>query len=310
MRAEARFPAMGSDVHVIVVGAPVSALDAARDLIAGLERRWSRFLDDSEVTVMNREAGRPVRVSGATLALVERAVEGARITDGRYDPTLLRAIERAGYDRSFELLTDRDVGAPDGLEDPVTVAGYERILVDRAESTVTVPRGVGFDSGGIGKGFAVDLVVEALMLEGAAGACVNVGGDLRVEGTAPSGGPWLAGVEHPTRSRLAARVSLTRGAVATSSRARRAWGPSNDRRHHLIDPATGRPAVTSVVAATAVAAEGWQAEVLAKAAFLAGPVEGPALLESLGAQGLVVDEDGTVHESAGLGAFLGDRSRA
>jgi thiamine biosynthesis lipoprotein len=162
---------------------------------------------------------------------------------------------------------------------------------------------VGFDPGGIGKGFAADLVVEALLHDGAAGACVNLGGDLRVEGESPSGGPWLAGVEHPTRSRLAALLSLDRGAVATSTRIRRTWGPDHDRRHHLIDPVTARPAVTSVVAATAVAGEGWQAEVLSKAAFLAGPADGPALLQDRGAEGLVIDEDGVVHESEGLAAF-------
>jgi thiamine biosynthesis lipoprotein len=80
-------------------------------------------------------------------------------------------------------------------------------------------------------------------------------------------------------------------------------GSGRRRRHHLIDPATGRPAVTSVVTATAVASEGWQAEVLAKAAFLAGPAEGLALLESFGAQGLVIDDEGAVHESAGLRRF-------
>ena len=115
----------------------------------------------------------------------------------------------------------------------------------------------------------------------------------------------MAGVEHPIRSRFAALLSLDRGAVATSTRTHRAWGTPDDPRHHLIDPATGRPAATPVVAATAVAGEGWQAEVLSKAAFLAGPVEGLALLESAGAEGLVVDQDGAVFESTGLHAFAG-----
>jgi thiamine biosynthesis lipoprotein len=296
---------MGSDAHVIVVGGTVASLDLARDLVAELEARWSRFLDDSEVTRMNREAGRPVPVSGATLALVERAIEGARVTGGRYDPTILRALERAGYDRSFERI-DRDAAPgrrPEDEQEPVVVSAYDRVMVDRAVSTVTVPRGIGFDPGGIGKGFAADMVVEALLRDGASGACVNLGGDLRVEGESPDGGPWAAGVEHPTRSRLAALLVLERGAVATSTRTRRTWGAPEDPRHHLVDPATGRPAVTPVVSATAVAAEGWQAEVLSKAAFLAGPLDGLALLEANGAAGLVVDEDGGVYESTGLAAF-------
>jgi thiamine biosynthesis lipoprotein len=304
MRAEARFPAMGSDVHVIVVGGSVASLELARDMIGELEAKWSRFLDDSEVTAVNRQAGRPVPVSPETLALVERSFEGARVTDGRYDPTLLRPLERAGYDRSFELLAGQ---GSDRVEQHALAQldGPDRVIVDRVGCTVAVPRGVGFDPGGIGKGFAADLVVEALIRDGVEGVCVNVGGDLRVEGISPTGGPWVAGVEHPTRSRLAALLSVTRGAVATSTRTRRTWGPANDRRHHLIDPATGRPAVTSVVSATAIASEGWQAEVLAKASFLAGPVDGLTLLEACGAQGLVVDDEGIVHESSGLGEFTG-----
>jgi thiamine biosynthesis lipoprotein len=294
---------MGSDVHVVLVGGALTSLELARDLLAELESRWSRFRDDSEVSIMNRQAGRPVPVSGATLALVERALEGARVTGGRYDPTVLRALERAGYDRTFAEVDRNAARTPIEAPEPLPVAGYDRIMVDRAASTVTVPRGVGFDPGGIGKGFAADLVVEALLLDGAAGACVNVGGDLRMEGESPNSGPWLAGIEHPTRSRLAALLSLDRGAVATSARTRRTWG---DGRHHLIDPATGLPATTEAVSATAVAAEGWQAEVLSKAAFLAGPLDGPALLGMHGAEGLVIDGGGEVHESRGLHAFRAD----
>jgi len=97
---------MGSDAHLIVVGGSVASLERARDMIGELEATWSRFLDNSEVTVLNRQAGRPVPVSAETLALVERALEGARVTEGRYDPTLLRHLERVGYDRSFELLAE------------------------------------------------------------------------------------------------------------------------------------------------------------------------------------------------------------
>src|SRR3954465_7445923 len=122
MRAETRFPAMGSDVHVVVVGGTVGSPPLPPGLGAELEARWSRFLDDSEVTRMNREGGRPVVVTGATLALVERALEGARVTGGRFDPTVLRAGERAGYDRTFdrvERLSDdhiAPVAAPLGAE--------------------------------------------------------------------------------------------------------------------------------------------------------------------------------------------------
>jgi ApbE family len=84
----------------------------------------------------------------------------------------------------------------------------------------------------------------------------------------------VVAIGHPLRESPAATIGLCSGAVATSSRVRRAWGQGDDRRHHLIDPATGAPARSGLAAVTVVAAAGWQAEVVAKAAFVAGIVEG------------------------------------
>ncbi len=300
MQAEARFPAMGTDVHVVVVGGSLDHLDTARELVDDLERRWSRFRPDSEISRLNEAGGRPVRVSAETLAMVRLALEGARITDGRFDPTVLGAVLRAGYDRSFERLTDTSRNGHSNLD-----FGFARIVVDEAASTVTLPSGVGFDPGGIGKGYAADLLVRELLSRGAAGVCANVGGDLRVEGQAPESGPWAVAVQHPFRGRPAGMIGLRSGAVATSSRVRRAWGPKDDRRHHLIDPATGLPARTGLAAATVIAAEGWQAEVVAKAAFVAGLSEGLFLLASTGTDGVLVDDRGALYPSLGFDRFTG-----
>ena len=303
MEAEARFRAMGSDVHIVVVDGPPSLLDAAKERIERLESLWSRFRPTSEISRLNALAGRPVRVSEETLSLVERALQGARITDGRYDPTVLGALVRAGYDRSFELLTDDDQQpqSPLGL-------GSDGIVVDRGGSTVALPAGTGFDPGGIGKGYAADLMIRELLAEGAAGACVNVGGDLRVDGSGPGGYAWTVALEHPLRPRRTELIGLRSGAVATSTRARRSWGSPGNRRHHLIDPATGRPADSGVLSATVIAAEAWQAEVLAKAAFVAGVSEGLFLMAAGGIDGLLIDDLGIVFPSAGLDRFLRSNS--
>jgi FAD:protein FMN transferase len=300
--SELRLRAMGCDVHVVVVGGPPDLVEQARDRVEELERRWSRFRPESEISRLNFLAGSPVHLSPVTLGLVRRALEGARVTGGRYDPTVLGDVLRAGYDRSFERLGDEAAGGGSPLG-----RGWDRVVVDAAGSAVTLPAGVGLDPGGIGKGHAADLLVAELRAAGAAGACVNLGGDLRVDGQAPGGGSWVVGIGHPLRPGLAATVTIDRGAIATSSRVRRAWGPAGDRRHHLIDPATGRPAATGLAAVTALAAEGWQAEVLAKAAFLGGPVHGPALLAAVGADGLLVDDHGGLHATAGFGRFTAAR---
>jgi FAD:protein FMN transferase len=300
MEAETRFRAMGSDVHVLIVGGSIRLLEVARELVEDLEEKWSRFRPTSEISRLNDRAGTPVSVSSETVGLVKRALEGARLTDGQYDPTVLGAVLRAGYDRSFELLNDEPPQNGSPLE-----MGYEGIEIDPVRSMVSLPRGVGFDPAGIGKGYAADLLVQELMLEGASGVCANLGGDLRVQGRGPGGGSWPVGIEHPLDPKAIQTIWLAGGGVASSTRVRRAWGPQGDRRHHLIDPETGRPAASGLLSACVVAAEGWQAEVVAKAVFVKGLARGLALIAETGTEGVLIDDTGSAYPSFGLGRFTG-----
>ena len=284
--AEVRFGAMGTWAHVAVHGGPADGCERARARIDDLERRWSRFLPDSEVSRLNASPpGRPCPVSAETALLLARAATARRLTGGRFDATVLPAVVRAGYDRA--------------------VAGVA--IAPRAGAATG-----GFDPGGIGKGLAADLVVEELMAAGAAGACVNLGGDLRVAGLPPDDGkpPWVIAVEDPFGDGgphdPLVRLGLNRGAVATSSCLKRAWpGDDGSPRHHLIDPRTGEPAASDAVAATVVAGTAWRAEALATAAVIAGVDEGLVLLEASGVTGLVVDSNGRTHHAAGLDRYLG-----
>jgi thiamine biosynthesis lipoprotein len=289
MRADASFAVMGATADVTVIGGPRVLLEVARGRLTDLERRWSRFIPTSEVSRLNRAEGRPLRVSDETRLLVQRALDGFRVTDGRFDPTLLGAVLRAGYVDSFERIRG---GAP-RVRSGFT-SGAHRIEVDEDLGTVRIPQGIGFDPGGIGKGLAADIVADELRSLGAAGVSVSVGGDVRVSGEAPDGHAWRVAVEDPATGATAARLRLRDGAVATSSRLRRRWTTvDGEERHHLVDPATGTSASSPVLAASAVAACGWQAEVLAKAAFLgAGP--GLDLVEELGAAAFVLVPDGMV----------------
>lgn len=306
MPADAAFGAMGATAEVTVVGGPRALLEVARGRLTDLERRWSRFVPTSEVSRLNRAEGLPVRVSWETRLLVRRALDGYAVTNGRFDPTLLGAVLRAGYVDSFERLgsrprsASRGGGGRGGL-----VTGAHRIEVDDGAGTVRVPLGVGFDAGGIGKGLAADVVAEELVGLGAAGVCVNVGGDVRVCGAAPDGVAWRIAVDSPwAGSAPLAELRVEDGAVATSSRLRRRWIDEHGaEQHHLVDPATGASARSPVLAATAVASSGWQAEVLAKAAFL-DAAQGLDLVDRLGAAAVVVVPDGVL-TSPGWPALTG-----
>jgi len=287
---------MGTEAELLVVDPPGGVLAHARARLAGLEARWSRFQHDSEISAMNRANGRPVVVSPETFTLVALAVLGWLATGGRFDPTVLEALEAAGYDRSFG-----QVHALQGAAKPSPgpAPGLEGIVLDPEAGTVTLPPGTRFDPGGIGKGYAADLLCAELRAGGAAGVCINVGGDLRVSGTPSGNDAWVVAVPHPHGGR-AAVLELSDGAVATSSPARRAWRRGGQLRHHLIDPSTGQPARTGTLQVSVLAAEAWQAEVAAKAAFLAGLPDALDLALRLRVEALVIAEDGGVHLTAGL----------
>ena len=300
---EDRFRAMGSDIHLVVVGGTAHMLAAARARIDVLEQRWSRFRPDSEVCLLNAAAGEPVVVTADTVLLVQRAVDAWRLTGGGFDPTLLDALVAAGYDRSFDQLSDDDaVGASPVPRLSIVRPGVTDIVLDG--DVVMLPAGMGFDPGGIGKGLSADIVATEVIQAGAAGVCVNMGGDLRLLGESPTGTGWTLAIEHPRCTEPIALVGLWDGAVATSSVLRKVWTVDGRRRHHLIDPQTERPSESDLALASVIAGEAWTAEVLAKAVLLRGRARAFDLLDA-DTVALAVDHTGEVSASDTFAAYLG-----
>jgi len=297
--SEIRFRAMGTACHLIVTGGPDGLLDTLRQRVDELDARWSRFRPDSEVSRLNTSPEIFVPVSNDTLTLVRRGIQGWMQTAGVFDPTLLGPLIRAGYDRDFDEVTARPALGRSDLG-----SGCAGIVI--RDGAVRLPAGIGFDSGGLGKGLAADLIALQAVRAGAGGACINLGGDIRVTGTGPEEAGWTASVDHPGLESPLALVGLADGGMATSTTLLRRWSVDGAHMHHLIDPATGLPSTGAVEFATVIAAEAWLAEVLTKAVVLSQSPEPLSALRGTGAEGLVVTSDGRVSASAGFGAFLGD----
>ncbi len=283
---------MGTDAQVVVVGGAATLLDDAVARVDQLERRWSRFLPNSELSRLNTMPGEHVLVSGDTIELVSRAIEGWERTNRLFDPTVLPALRATGYDRDFaDVAAHAMVRRAPHCDAPAP--GCAGIECDPRLGTITLPAGVELDPGGIGKGLAADLVTAELLDAGAAGALVNVGGDLRVRGEAPAGDVWSIAVDDPAAAGVQLfRFGIADGAVATSSRVHRRWLTADGPAHHLIDPAVGRPAMTRHATVTAVANDGWWAEVVTKAVLVGGL--DPSAGTSLQALVATVDDDGNL----------------
>ncbi len=290
---------MGTSAQVLVFGPDAEALAGrARRRIEDLESRWSRFRPDSELSRLAARPGHASIVSRDTFALVDLAVRAWFATGGRFDPTVGAAMVANGYDRDFPLLDATE--APATPLQPAPVPGCAGIHLDAELSMITLPDGVRLDPGGIAKGWAADLVTAELLDEGATGALVNLGGDLRVRGEGPDGGRWPVTIEdllRPGEERL--RLALDDAGVASSSTQQRRWRHGGAERHHVIDPRTGQPAETALAGVTVLAADAWWAEAVATAVLL-DPDPDAAVRDLPSASAIGVAHDGTVHLSSGL----------
>ncbi len=274
-------------------------LAAAERRVREYEALWSRFLATSDITVANNSAGLAVRVHEDTLAVVARAISGCRQTGGSFDITMLPRLLEHGYTHSITTSEP----APAVAASRVGVS--EEIVVDFGRSTLMVPAGAAVDLGGIGKGFAADVVAEDLVADGALGALVNIGGDLAVCGAPGPGESWYLGIEDPTdRPNHLTCIRLGSGGVATSGTTIRKWlTPDGAQAHHIIDPATSKPSSAGLSIVTVIAGDAATAEIFAKAAMMLDGTGAMSMLEAAGLDGLGVADNGTVHRTSTLAAF-------
>jgi thiamine biosynthesis lipoprotein len=300
--AEATFPAMGGEALVIVHG-DASLTRVAQHELARLERRFSRFLPDSDVSRINAGAGRPIVVGSETAQLVEMSIQAWRATRGAFDPTLGHEVSAAGYDRPFVEIRDRDDFTVGDLPERRSRCGD--IVVDLEARTVLLPADLQLDLGGIAKGFAADLTVGLLLDRGAIGSAVSLGGDVRVAGDAPGGHGWGIAVEDPDESsRELAMLAVASGGVATTSTRRRRWTTTDGTANHIIDPRSRRSAETDLVQVTAIAVDGASAEVLATAGLLMGAARLERLANDAGVALIAVTASGGRVDAGNVAPFL------
>jgi len=306
---------MASELQILVAadtGTDHRCVTEAAALLDDLERRWSRFLTDSDVTRLNNSAGAAIEVDGSTITLLSAMIEGWEATGGAFDPSILPSLCAAGYDRSIDddhrvtLLPDGSVHVS-GLDAAPSPADIE---IDVARRMVRLPAGLVLDPGGIGKGLAADLAVGLLVDRGARGALVSIGGDMVVCGTPPhDADDWIIAVEDPHGGGPACTIALRAGGVATSSTRSRRWRTNDGEHHHVIDPVTDSPSTTDLAAVSVIARSGWLAEVHATAVLLAGSRAAVDHLDRHDLSGLAIGLDGSVAATTDLHPNVTEHTR-
>lgn len=272
---EFTFRAMNTDIVLLAEGAPEviwRGFDEVRALIQALEARFTRFSDKSELAQLNRSGGTWFRASAEMFDVVREAQVYVDQTDGLFNPAVLDALERAGYDKSMDEIRANGAGRPRFGIKPV-VHDFRAVRFDVATGRIRLPQGMRLDLGGIAKGWIVERAARALAAF--AEACVvSAGGDLFAIGLPSGENAWHIALENPhNAAQILTVLRVGPGAVATSSIKKRCWRQGDHMRHHLIDPRRGTPAETDWSSVTVIAPHATKAEVFAKALLIAGPGE-------------------------------------
>jgi len=260
--------ALGSDAHITIVinkdVDPEPTFELLWRYIDAFEQRFSRFKEDSELTLFNRRAGHALVVSVKFRQLLLTAKEMALRTDGVYNPFILPALQHAGYKGSW----------PDASIAPGTLNYEHRSLASSEDievkgKTAHIPKNTALDFGGIGKGYLLDQLSELLQKKGIGNYWVSLGGDIICDGADGDGEPWRIAIQDARDTGKAIASVVTKGAhlaIATSGITKR----KGEGWHHIIDPRTNEPAKTDILTATVCTQSATNADIFAKCLVICG----------------------------------------
>ena len=301
--------ALGTTVVVrLTRAASPDAIAAVKDELDAIDAAASRFRPESELSRLNAlsaRGGGTVETSPLLAGAVRLAIRAAEVSDGTVDPTLGAALISLGYDRDFSLLDAIAPHAPVDADIRIVVqqrhvARWADVVVHDDPPRITVPAGVMLDLGATAKALVADRAARRAHGAAGGGVLVSVGGDIATCGDAPAGG-WAIHVTDNHRDGPSApgqTVSISSGALATSSIAARRWRHDGRAMHHILDPRTGLPVrgpwrTVSVAAATCP-----DANIAATAAVVLGD-HAPAWLDEHALPARLVALDGTVRTLSG-----------
>jgi len=283
------FSAMNTEIKIVAIDPETrSIVEQVRELFIESEERFSRFIESSELSSLNR-SGELINASNEMITILESCVRHHERTKGVFDPVVLSALESAGYDRSFELLTERRAS----MQTPSAMSLNLRdsLSIDRPGKRINTKSRL--DLGGIAKGWTVDRASE-LMRTSCSGWLIDAGGDMFCGGDSPDESGWIVGIDDPfTDGELVDVVRLDDRAIATSSTVKRSWTANGERQHHIIDPGTGQASSSELAAVSVIAETAEHADVLAKCAVILGESSARELLLQSDSEGRFTRSDGT-----------------
>lgn len=263
--ANSDFFAMDTYMSITAYGPKADdAVKKAEEYVQNMDMLMSTGDAGSEISRLNVN-GR-AQLSEDTAAVLKRALQVCRDTDGCFDPTVYALSEVWGF-------TTKKYTVPDdaGISSARKCVNASAVRVDDNDVAVIDVDGVKVDMGGIAKGYTSSGVMDLFREYRIESGIVNLGGNVQVMGTKPDGTQWKIGIRNPDADTgYFGVLSAENTAVVTSGGYERYFEQDGRTYHHIIDPRTGYPAESGLLSVTVVSNDGTLADALSTALFVMG----------------------------------------
>lgn len=287
---------MGTLVEITVSHSDPELIQAvttqAFDEMKRIEQLMSTYLADSEISRINRAAGKKaIPVSREVEEVIREGIYWSKQSGGAFDITVEPLVQLWDFDGEKEVIPSKNT-----LRKTASLVNFKDIEIK--DHTVRLKkRGMAINVGGLAKGYAVDRAIS--ILRGMVpNGIVNAGGDLFAFGQKSKQASWNIGLQHPRKPQdLLAAFAVKNQAVATSGDYQRYFIKDGVRYHHIFDPQTGKPA-RLMISATIITTEVMDADALATAVFVMGPDKGIEWVDSMeNVEAMLVLEDQSIRYS-------------
>lgn len=241
-----------------------NAIDIAKGEINHLESIWSIGNPDSEISRVN-ESGSG-KVSKETIEIIKESINIYNDTDGAFDITIYPIMDIWGFTSG-----NYKVPTPMELADNLKYVGTDKIHLDEVKQLLTLEENVKLDLGGIAKGYTSNTIMDIFKESGVTSAMVSLGGNVQVLGCKPDGSSFNIAIKDPADDKEYLGVIHGRDlAIVTSGGYERNFTQNGIVYHHIIDPATARPAESGLKSVTIITPNGMLADAMSTSLFIMG----------------------------------------
>lgn len=264
-----------------------SAINEASSLVEELEKKVSVTETDSEITKINLSSNEAVKVSEDTLTLISTALDVNTKSGGAFDITIYPIVKLWGFTTD-----EHKVPSDDKISELLKYVDSSEVIVDEETCTVTVPKNVEIDLGGIAKGYAGKKAAEKIRSMGIESALLNLGGNIQTVGAKPDGSAWGISICNPENSsKQLCRIEVINKAVVTSGGYQRFFEENGKSYHHIINPKNGYPAENELISVTVVDEDGMLCDALSTTLFVLGKDKALEYCKKYGIDAILITND-------------------